>query len=383
MSSAGGMTPRARLVPPFSRRGHAGGPRSGVFLDADAEALQTDVMRFMALLGFVLVGIFALVQTIPLTSENRRPALEQRAQLRNDIVTLQEHIVERRRELEQIRATVAAALAVRNELLAESRTTRRELERAAAKIPAVKEELARHRAALERIDGELAGRRRTLQSLRIRVEQRRAALREVQQRFAELRNRASEAERLRQQFLADAQRALEAEARSQEAPEPTESKRPPAPEESPAASTAGANQAQAVPETDATRAADDGGVPKRGFVLKFESDAAFNQLVERRSVEFYALVGDRAWRASHRDGITRFTGSRPPARYHEMAPATVPRQYSANFRSVVAAMDQDDVTWAAVLPASLSRRIRQVIAGETAGEVVIQGDGSIRFDGGR
>ena len=43
-------------------------PRTRKESRSTVEALQTDVMRFMAILGFCLLAIFALVQRIPLTS---------------------------------------------------------------------------------------------------------------------------------------------------------------------------------------------------------------------------------------------------------------------------------------------------------------------------
>ena len=45
-------------------------------MDADAGGaadLQTDVMRFMAILAFCLVAIFALVQAIPVESSGQAP----------------------------------------------------------------------------------------------------------------------------------------------------------------------------------------------------------------------------------------------------------------------------------------------------------------------
>jgi len=42
----------------------------------EVEALQTDVMRFMAILGFCLMVIFALVKTMPMAPPDSRPKIE-------------------------------------------------------------------------------------------------------------------------------------------------------------------------------------------------------------------------------------------------------------------------------------------------------------------
>ena len=57
---------------------------------SDTDALQTDVMRFMSILGLCLMALFALVQTIPLQDTN--PALPEGAaqKLRQTIASQQE-----------------------------------------------------------------------------------------------------------------------------------------------------------------------------------------------------------------------------------------------------------------------------------------------------
>ena len=61
----------------------------------DAEAggiadLQTDVMRFMAILSLCLVAIFALVQSIPLLPTNTEPAEIQTQAPQPDVTTAAE-----------------------------------------------------------------------------------------------------------------------------------------------------------------------------------------------------------------------------------------------------------------------------------------------------
>jgi len=318
------------------------GRRSASF-DADAEVLQTDVMRFMALLGFVLVGIFALVQAIPVTSTDRRPVLEQRAQLERELAELRQHVASRRRELRELSAAQQQAQAAERAVADRAGAARAALQGLQAQTRAVRDALAGRREALAATQRALEARRAALNAIRSRVERERGALRSLERRVAALRSEAD---------------AAAAAARPAQGP----------------AEKASAPPAEAAPSGD------EGGVPARGFVLKFQSEAAFDRLVARGEVAFFALVGDRAWQAVRRRGATRFTAASPPAEYHEMAPATVPRHYLERFRDTAAAMDAAAVIWGAVLPARTLRAVREAMAGESAAAIVIQADGSVRLE---
>ncbi|MBU0733292.1 MAG: hypothetical protein KKG10_03985, partial [Proteobacteria bacterium] len=40
------------------------------------ETLQTDILRFLAIIGFCLMAVFALVQAIPVTGANQNTVIE-------------------------------------------------------------------------------------------------------------------------------------------------------------------------------------------------------------------------------------------------------------------------------------------------------------------
>jgi hypothetical protein len=49
---------------------------SGEYMDGSTESLQTDIQRFVAILGFCLMAVFALVQALPVTGAKPDMALE-------------------------------------------------------------------------------------------------------------------------------------------------------------------------------------------------------------------------------------------------------------------------------------------------------------------
>ena len=66
---------------------------------AEIESLQTDIMRFVAIIGFCLMAIFALIQSLPMVSSPWRDPVN-----REEIDLLRKALATRQRELEQLRA---------------------------------------------------------------------------------------------------------------------------------------------------------------------------------------------------------------------------------------------------------------------------------------
>ena len=58
----------------------------------DAEMLQTDVMRFFAILSLCLMAIFALVKTLPMAPPDTRPAMAEPADQKAEVKQLQNNL---------------------------------------------------------------------------------------------------------------------------------------------------------------------------------------------------------------------------------------------------------------------------------------------------
>jgi len=86
------------------RRRHARlSPATGA-AGGDTEALQTDVMRFMSIIGLCLMAVFALVQGIPVQEQGKPAQPSQVAGIRQEIRAQQQQLLELRAEVEALQS---------------------------------------------------------------------------------------------------------------------------------------------------------------------------------------------------------------------------------------------------------------------------------------
>ena len=89
------------------RRRHARFPPASGAAGGDTDTLQTDVMRFMSIIGLCLMAVFALVQGIPVQEQGKpaQPApSSQAARIRQDIKAQQQQLQELQAELDVLKA---------------------------------------------------------------------------------------------------------------------------------------------------------------------------------------------------------------------------------------------------------------------------------------
>jgi hypothetical protein len=121
--------------------------------------------------------------------------------------------------------------------------------------------------------------------------------------------------------------------------------------------------------------------PKRkGFTLRFASDAALQELIARGEVNFFALTGKKAWQLHLSAGQAVFSPVESPRRIYEMESSTVPYAYTQVFRQKVAAFGRGSITWGVTLPAHTSASITRLIAGRQGGDLLIMPDGEVIFN---
>jgi hypothetical protein len=100
----------------------------------DAEMLQTDVMRFFAILSLCLMAIFALVKTLPMAPPDTRPAMAEPADQKAEAKRLQNN-------LGQILKDIADKRRVRSELSNQIKNENQSLAKIRKKMEQVQEKM--------------------------------------------------------------------------------------------------------------------------------------------------------------------------------------------------------------------------------------------------
>jgi archaellum component FlaC len=326
------------------RRRHPKYPPTGGAAGSDTEALQTDVMRFMSIIGLCLMAVFALVQGIPVQDKAKTAMTLQAARLREDVRVQQ-------LEAEQLQVMLQA-------LNAEMQRTRRslavaeqDLDQVSGLTQRVRDEHDRLQAEMQILERQLAQGRRELTDIEQAAIQR-------QQDLARLNERV----RGVQQTLQDSRRKL------------TKLKRRvaravPGPTPGPVAATRPAPAQVARPAPD-----------RRGFTLRFVSDEALDRLVGAGSVTLYAMADRRAWRLSLDAGRAAAARGPYPGWFHEMSETTVPEHYIQGLDNAPDGPGTSAVVWGVQLPASTREAIASLTRGQPGGELVIRGDGRVLLE---
>lgn len=318
------------------RRRHAKYPPGAGAAGGDTDALQTDVMRFMSIIGLCLMAVFALVQGIPV-QEKAKHAQSSQARLRQEVRVQQLQVQELQTKL----------LALKSQMLRTQRVltvAEQRLEEAASRSQTLREERARLEANVATLERRLDQGRRELRD----IEQ--ASMQE-QQNLAGLRGRLlkvkGELERSREEIASlklQSRQKTAAVAISTPPPAPVVDK--PAPE-------------------------------RQGFILRFVSEDALDRLVAAGSVTLYAMADKQAWRLSMDAGSTAVARASYPGWFHEMSAATVPVHYLQGLARTPDGPAESAVVWGVQLPVTTREAIASLTRGRQGGELVIRGDGQV------
>lgn len=346
--------------------------RSNVGAVDDTDALQTDVMRFMSILGLCLMAVFALVQSLPL-HDNAEEASE-RSRMQERIAEQQRRLQALDVELQALLANIeqtttqqadrsqALSLAERRltEVVDQTKQARNEQRRILDELGVLKQRLESGRKAHAELQQTIDDKAESLQTMQRRLDREAQALDEIRAASRGLKRQQTEERRLAvraaQLQISDSDVSVESKPIAKRSRPSASSKLPTAP-----------NKKQ------------------KGFTLRFASDTALRQLIASGEVRLFAMLDRQAWRIKQPGANTRrpvVVATEFPSWFHEMAAATVPVDYVKQLRTVV---DQDGtVVWGVQLPASTRRDIRRLTRGHedqpSGGNLLITANGQVRLD---
>ena len=317
---------------------------SGASLSNDVEMLQTDVMRFFAILCLCLMAIFALVKALPMSPPPDQPTLirpsdikAEAAALEKEIAVLKEKLAQTQAQLtaataavKKSQARVAGAAAVEQETQARLSRARRELATVSHTLKESRNEINERETILAGIMKDITNKRQIRSELKTRIDTETRNFQKIQQALDEASTKLD--------------RTVQAE--------------------------------QSIPRKAPAEPAPSEPV-RKGFTLRFASDSALETLISRQKVHFFALAGKKAWRLKMTRGRPIFTAIQNPSKIYEMETATVPARYVTGFSRQVAAFGRGQITWGVTLQDQAANAINRLIKGREGGELVIMPDGEV------
>ena len=348
--------------PPYGARSDSG--------PHELEALQTDVMRFMAILGFCLMAIFALVQSLPTGRSDARPSLENPLQLAQEVEQLQQQAQQARRQLAELENRLANARIENQQAVAESIKARQKLEQTVVQA----DQVARER---EQIVQRAQSAEKAFDMISRRLSQAETALDARGQQLIELERQIQAGEhtlaKLRRDLASQRRALAKTEARLAAIKQTLNEQKQAAVEKKVSESTVQKQSTKPVAKQQPARPT------RQGFSLHFASDEALAALVKARKVQFYAMLGSRAWELQYIGGTPRFVPSSKPRSFYEMHTHTVPRGYLNAMRKTATVFDMERVTWGTTLPAPTQNQIKRLMTQHDGGDLVIQPEGKVEI----
>jgi hypothetical protein len=310
----------------------------------DVEMLQTDVMRFFAILCLCLMAIFALVKALPMSPPADRPTITEPADLKADAQSLQVQIAALKRKL------------------AESRTQAQ-----SASAAAEQASIQANQAAEEEkeIISRLVNRQRELKAVNHSLDQIRQKIKLSELKLAGIVNDIEKKQQISSALKSQITKETKNIKKMQTVLDRANAKMDKSPNEN--LETLATLSESGSPE-ESTR---------QGFTLRFASDNALQALILREKVNFYAAAGNKAWQLSLNGGRPGYIALSNPPRLYEMEAATVPPDYMSAFQRQVAAFGRTTVTWGVTLPAQTAASINRLINGQKGGDLVIMPDGEV------
>jgi hypothetical protein len=284
--------------------------------------LQTDIMRFLAILALCLMAVFALVQSLPVTA----PAA---GQVESSMQPMQHRLA-------QLSAAQQSAESTLQALRQARQTIQSELAEVNGRLAASQHELIENSARLASLE-------------------------------RQLQIKASELELLNSRTQALSQRLPQ----SQRQILPPS---PPAPTPQPAASALTPPATPAEPPVRTTAA--------EGFALRFASESALRSLVSRGRIDFIAKQEPGFWRLSLTGAQGHFKPAKAPAAYYEMTPGTVPASFRQALQRRTGQPPSARTAWGVTLPPSIAQRVQALMQTHAGGTLVIQADGEVRLEPG-
>jgi hypothetical protein len=317
---------------------------TGNTVSNDVEMLQTDVMRFFAILCLCLMAIFALVKALPMSPPTDRPTISEPVDLKSEARSLQVQIAAIKRKLAETRTQALSASAAAEQ-------ASRQANKAAENEKEIIFRLLNRQRELKAVNHSLDQTRQKIKTSELKLAGLVHDIEKRQQINSALKSQITKETKNLKKLQTVLDRANAKMDKS-----PTENS------ETSETSSGSGSLKESTPE---------------GFILRFASDKALQALILREKVNFFAAAGNKAWQLNLKGGRPGYIALSNPPRLYEMEAATVPPDYMSAFQRQVAAFGRTTVTWGVTLPAQTAASINRLVKGQKGGDLVIMSDGEV------
>lgn len=289
--------------------------------EGDTEALQIDIQRFIAILGFCLMAIFALVQAIPVTSREKETVIDD----------LSQRVVRQIEELDHLRSENERLKKERNRLARHAGITRS----LADELTDLKRKLDLQAAMIERLTREKVDRQKEFAAYKRELETRDRKIRELT------------AQKVRaEQTLEELRKALHA-------PEPAERERSGIPGEA---------------------------ARQKALYVAFESDLVFMDLLDSGKISLFIQVMEvgRGFKVASRGGMIDFRlgASTQGLDLWEVKESMVPARIIEEFKAWTTLASRKKMLIVGLTP-EISRQIRE--RKTQSGSFIIRSGGKVTY----
>lgn len=309
----------------------------------ESETLQTDVMRFIAILNLCLMIIFALVQAIPVSSKGNTPNIQSRELLQHQINAL-----------------------------------RMKIDSLKVQIKDLEEDILEQKNVVSSFDQIIAEKEDEIRSKEDKQERAERKLKDVENTVRQANLRASEAERK----VAAAEKDFEKKNnRLAEVVQQTKQAGLLLKRGERVISEARKKLDQVWSKADAEKQEDEEFTSvsnsKVGFSLAFASESALKDLIREGKITYYLMAGKHSWKLSVGAGGTwNFLKSGNPGKIYEMTTNTIPYDFLKAARKVLAGAGSTQ-TFGVMLPLAIENKLQKIMGKNSGGNIIIDRNGSL------
>ena len=282
---------------------------------SDIEALQTDTMRFLAILAICLMVIFALVQAVPLNPNTGKPrfidGIDKRIkelERRINNLSKQEQLL--REKIQQSHKELAKLNVYKDQVVKELNNVKHSLDEEHVRLNYLKDDIKKKQEAKKFAENEITKSHK-------RIDERNRALDKIKKKI----------NNLKKNLKIDTERGQESQ--------------------------------------------------RVGFSFLFESENALKQLIRIKRVSFYAGLKNRYWKLEINQGGIQFKEIEGIFMLKRIIEETVPDGFREAISKKVASFSKGNIKYYVTLPKDITQSMSQKMRGVKGGTLVITEDGKV------